>query len=94
MHRLRVRQRWLNYACTPNREAVEDEGRIFIFALRPVHAGEELFIDYQLAIDDARDDEARAQSLLSRHRRLGRSQQRAPPEASRHCAGKAFVVGG
>ncbi|MFM0007083.1 MULTISPECIES: SET domain-containing protein [Paraburkholderia] len=53
--------RWLNHACAPNCETVEDQGRIFIYALRPVDAGEELFIDYLLAIDDAEDEEARAQ---------------------------------
>jgi SET domain-containing protein len=53
--------RWLNHACTPNCEAIEDDGRIFIYTLRPVDAGEELFIDYLLAIDNAGDEEARAQ---------------------------------
>ncbi|CAB3785607.1 SET domain-containing protein [Paraburkholderia fynbosensis] len=53
--------RWLNHACTPNCETIEDDGRIFIYTLRPVDSGEELFIDYLLAIDDAEDEEARAQ---------------------------------
>ncbi|MFM0418365.1 SET domain-containing protein [Paraburkholderia aromaticivorans] len=53
--------RWLNHACTPNCETIEDDGRIFIYTLRPVDAGEELFIDYLLEIDDAVDEEARAQ---------------------------------
>ncbi|NPT57173.1 SET domain-containing protein [Paraburkholderia elongata] len=53
--------RWLNHACTPNCETIEDEGRIFIHTLRPIDAGEELFIDYLLAVDDHEDEEARAQ---------------------------------
>lgn len=53
--------RWLNHACTPNCETIEDEGRIFIYTLRPIDLGEELFIDYLLAIDDTEDEEARAQ---------------------------------
>ncbi|OAJ53680.1 SET domain-containing protein-lysine N-methyltransferase [Paraburkholderia ginsengiterrae] len=53
--------RWLNHACTPNCETIEDGERIFIHTLRPIHVGEELFIDYLLAIDDPEDEEARAQ---------------------------------
>jgi SET domain-containing protein len=53
--------RWLNHACTPNCETLEEDGRIFIYTLRPVDSGEELFIDYLLVIDDAGDEEARAQ---------------------------------
>jgi SET domain-containing protein len=53
--------RWLNHASAPNCETVEDERRIFIYTLRPVDTGEELFIDYLLAIDNAVDEVARAQ---------------------------------
>ncbi|SDR29774.1 hypothetical protein SAMN05443245_4370 [Paraburkholderia fungorum] len=53
--------RWLNHACTPNCETIEDRGRIFIHAIRPIVVGEELFIDYLLAIDETEDEEARAQ---------------------------------
>jgi uncharacterized protein len=53
--------RWLNHACAPNCEAIEDDGRIFIHTLRAIAPGEELFIDYSLAIDEPADDEARAQ---------------------------------
>ncbi|MCX4176969.1 MULTISPECIES: SET domain-containing protein [Paraburkholderia] len=53
--------RWLNHACTPNCETIEDDGRIFIHTLRPINASEELFIDYLLVIDDAEDEEARSQ---------------------------------
>lgn len=53
--------RWLNHACAPNCETIEEEGRIFIYTLRPFDAGEELFIDYLLATDDAVDEVVRAQ---------------------------------
>jgi hypothetical protein len=44
--------RWINHACNPNCEADEQEGRIFIKALRNISAGEELFYDYGLIIDE------------------------------------------
>ncbi|MFM0158557.1 MULTISPECIES: SET domain-containing protein [Paraburkholderia] len=53
--------RWLNHACAPNCETIEDAGRIFIHTLRPIEAGEELFIEYLLATDDPVDEEVRAQ---------------------------------
>ena len=44
--------RWINHACTPNCEADEVDGRIFIKALRDIAPGEELFYDYGLVIDE------------------------------------------
>lgn len=44
--------RWINHACVPNCEAEEDEGRVFIKALRALEPGEELFFDYGLIIDE------------------------------------------
>jgi SET domain-containing protein len=44
--------RWINHACTPNCEADEEEGRVFIKALRDIEPGEELFYDYGLVIDE------------------------------------------
>jgi SET domain-containing protein len=44
--------RWINHACTPNCEADETDGRVFIKALRDIQPGEELFYDYGLVIDD------------------------------------------
>ena len=32
--------RWINHACSPNCEAYEEEGRVFIHALRPIARGE------------------------------------------------------
>lgn len=53
--------RWLNHACAPNCETIEDAGRIFVHTLRPIEAGEELFIEYLLATDDPLDEDVRAQ---------------------------------
>jgi len=44
--------RWINHSCDPNCEADEQEGRIFIKALRNIKAGEELNYDYGLIIDE------------------------------------------
>ncbi|REE22679.1 MULTISPECIES: SET domain-containing protein-lysine N-methyltransferase [unclassified Paraburkholderia] len=53
--------RWLNHACAPNCETIEDDGRIFIHTIRPIEAGEELFIEYLLTTDDPADEDVRAQ---------------------------------
>lgn len=44
--------RWINHACAPNCESEDRGGRIFIRALRDIAAGEELFFDYRLVIDE------------------------------------------
>jgi uncharacterized protein len=44
--------RWINHACKPNCEADEENGRVFIKALRNISAGEELNYDYGLVIDE------------------------------------------
>lgn len=43
--------RWINHSCNPNCEADEQDGRVFIKALRNIKAGDELFYDYGLIID-------------------------------------------
>ncbi|WNC95137.1 SET domain-containing protein-lysine N-methyltransferase [Paraburkholderia sp. FT54] len=53
--------RWLNHACAPNCETIEDGDRIYIHTLRAIEPGEELFIEYLLAIDEPSDEEVRAQ---------------------------------
>lgn len=53
--------RWLNHACEPNCETIENLGRIFIHTLRQIGAGDELFIEYLLATDDQVDEHVRAQ---------------------------------
>lgn len=44
--------RWINHSCEPNCEAEVRAGRVFIRTLRPIRAGEELFYDYGLVIDE------------------------------------------
>lgn len=44
--------RWINHSCSPNCEADEVDGRVFIRALKPIKAGKELFYDYGLTIDE------------------------------------------
>ena len=44
--------RWINHACTPNCEAEEIDGRIFIKTLRTIQPDTELFYDYGLIIDE------------------------------------------
>jgi SET domain-containing protein len=44
--------RWVNHSCEPNCEAQEEDGRVFIYALRDLREGEELYYDYGLTIDD------------------------------------------
>jgi len=44
--------RWINHSCDANCEADEQNERIFIKALRNIHAGEELNYDYGLIIDE------------------------------------------
>lgn len=44
--------RWINHSCDPNCIADEEDGRVFIRALRPIQAGEELNYDYGLVVDE------------------------------------------
>jgi len=44
--------RWINHSCDPNCEAIEEDGRVFIYALRNIRPGEELSYDYQLEVDE------------------------------------------
>jgi SET domain-containing protein len=44
--------RWINHSCNPNCEAIEEDDRIFIYAIRNIQAGEELLYDYRLEIDE------------------------------------------
>jgi uncharacterized protein len=40
--------RYFNHSCAPNCEAVTEQGRVYLEALRTIAAGEELTYDYQL----------------------------------------------
>jgi len=53
--------RWINHSCDPNCEAVEEGKRVFIYALRNLQPGEELFYDYGLQIDEPRSAETEKQ---------------------------------
>jgi len=44
--------RWINHSCAPNCLANEEDGRIYITALRDISPGEELNYDYGLVIDE------------------------------------------
>lgn len=43
--------RWINHGCEPNCEAREEEGRVFIYALKDIRRGEELQYDYALQLE-------------------------------------------
>jgi uncharacterized protein len=51
--------RWINHSCDPNCEAIEEDDRVFIDALRDIQAGEELFYDYALEIDEPITEESK-----------------------------------
>jgi SET domain-containing protein len=44
---------YLNHSCDPNCEVDEIKGRVWLFAIRDIAAGEELVWDYNLFDDDA-----------------------------------------
>jgi SET domain-containing protein len=44
--------RWINHSCKPNCEAEIEDGRVFIRARKNIEAGQELFYDYGLVIDE------------------------------------------
>jgi hypothetical protein len=44
--------RWINHACSPNCEAYEEDGRVYIHALRDIEPGEELNYNYALIYDE------------------------------------------
>ena len=44
--------RWINHCCEPNCESIEEDDRIFIYAMRDIEPGEELCYDYALEIDE------------------------------------------
>ena len=54
--------RWINHSCDPNCEAIEEGGRVFIYALRDIRPGEELVYDYQLEVDEPRTKEVERES--------------------------------
>ncbi len=51
--------RWINHHCAPNCEAREQDGRVFIHALRDIAAGEELGYDYALIVEGRHTERVR-----------------------------------
>lgn len=49
--------RWINHSCDANCETIERNGRMFIYALRHIGEGEELFYDYRLEPAEERTPE-------------------------------------
>ncbi len=43
--------RWVNHSCSPNCEAVEEDGRVFVETLRALRVGDELGYDYELIVE-------------------------------------------
>ncbi|MCW5576288.1 MAG: SET domain-containing protein-lysine N-methyltransferase [Burkholderiales bacterium] len=44
--------RWINHSCSPNCEADEVDGRVFISAARAIRPGQELLYDYNLVLEE------------------------------------------
>jgi SET domain-containing protein len=44
--------RWINHSCDPNCDAVIEDGRIFIEAVRDIAPGEELVYDYNFVLEE------------------------------------------
>jgi uncharacterized protein len=61
--------RFINHSCQPNCQAVESGGRIWIEAIRPIEAGEELTYDYAYARSEC--DEALTALYVCRCRAPG-----------------------
>lgn len=49
--------RFVNHSCDPNCEAVNEDGRIYIYSLKKIKKGQELFYDYSLELDEDFDEE-------------------------------------
>ena len=44
--------RWINHSCAPNCVASEEDGRVFIDAIRAILPGQELSYDYNLVLEE------------------------------------------
>ncbi len=44
--------RWINHSCSPNCDAVIDDGRIWIESIRSIEPGEELAYDYAFTLPE------------------------------------------
>src|ERR1035437_2820206 len=45
---------FINHSCKPNCETKEKKGKIFIYTLKKIRKGEELFYDYRIQVDKKR----------------------------------------
>ena len=52
--------RWINHSCSPNCETEQDDGRVYINAMRDIKPGEELTYDYRLYLDEPHTAAAKA----------------------------------
>ena len=52
--------RFINHGCEPNCEALDADGRIYIYTREKLKPGQELLIDYALVVDDPGDPELAA----------------------------------
>jgi len=52
--------RWINHSCGPNCEADENDGRVWIKALRDIEPGEELNYDYGLVLEERQTKKVKA----------------------------------
>lgn len=101
--------RFINHSCAPNCEAVDDGGRIFIEAMRPIAAGDELFYDYAYARDESTTEEDEALYVCrcgspkcrgtileppKRGRTLSRAHHAAARHPHEHLAGSSAAVKG
>ena len=43
--------RFINHSCDPNLESTIEKGRVWLYSIRPIKQGEELFFDYQIGRD-------------------------------------------
>ena len=53
--------RFINHSCDPNCEALEEDDRIFISALKDIPKGKELAYDYNFILDERHTPKAKAQ---------------------------------
>ncbi len=69
--------RWINHSCAPNCEANEEDGYVFIDAIRAIGAGQELSYDYNLVLEERhtakqkRDHPCHCGARKCRHTLLG-----------------------
>lgn len=58
--------KYINHSCNPNCEAINDNGKIFYYALRDIAMDEEITVDYELIADKDEDCPCFCQSVNCR----------------------------